>query len=347
MARVTEADQDLQKAAKAGNLHGVKDALARGGDPDAVNFFDRTALNYAISAKSAECVRAMIEAGAEVNMYAGGMHCRPPSHARTVGTPEIIAILQAAGACDPTPRVPKQLSAAEIESLVKRSDQMIMATGFEGLIREQGTEIVYDFHDCLKAIGAKRKEAAVLHFIRTLHGDLGPCPSQKRALAFMGRHLQHFQAIDEKYRQVQDDLEAACRASYSQTLSAAEGRATKDEIDSEKDTPRNEELCEIADDGETQVLWDGFSGLVLNRGVDFLNDFRDALKALGATNKASLVTAVIELLEDADGQLPSEEKADEKLEASSDFVTSLDSKYYDIKDEDLELLKEKYLRDPT
>ena len=339
MPRFTDADKDLKKAAKAGDLHGVKSALARGGDPDAVSFFGGTALNDAISAKSASCVRAMIEAGAEVNLQAGGTYSTPLSCARAVGTPEIVAILVAAGASDPKPRVPKQFSASQMVELVRDVDRQISEAGFLGLIRDRGMEVIYDFHDCLKGIGAKQTEASVLQFIRTLHTDLGPFPSQKRSLAFIGEHLRHFQAIDEKYRKVREDLSAACSGSLNGQQSADNKNSDLTAMQSDDD------VCEAVKDGDGQVLWDGFRGLVLNRSVDFLYEFRDALKAIGAGQKAAIASKVIELLAEKDGLRASEEKACDKLEAAADLVSSLDSQYYDIPDEDTDELVAKYQSD--
>jgi ankyrin repeat protein len=209
MDSFTQPDKDLKSAATEGDPVAVKDALERGGDPDKVNMFGGTAFNNAIKSKNIECVRMMIEAGAEVNLQAGSMHSCPLSHARTCGTAEIVSLLEAAGARLPEKREPKQLERKATVQLVDDGDTQMNWNGFHGLILNNSVEFVYDFRNCLLAIGAKKRAAAVTHFIATIE-ELGPRPSEKRALAFIGRHPQHFAKIDAKYLDVRENLDKLC-----------------------------------------------------------------------------------------------------------------------------------------
>lgn len=346
MYTLTQVDKELDAAVGARDIAGIKAALARGGDPNKHGHGD-TIFNHAISSKCAESVRLLIESGAELSSKVGN-RSYPLIVCKFSGTREIRAMLIAAGATTPGKQEPKKLSVKETVGLVVRGDKQMHGGGLVGLITNQSVEFVYDYRDCLLAIGANRTAKFVTRLIGYLE-EIGPRPSEKRALAFIGRNTAHFANLDADYLEIKEDLESRGeKFMRSSDLPQASRGGIIMEV---KAKPRkrqtvkltSEETVELVVDADTQVYWDGLTGLIDNRNVEYVFNFRDGLLAVGAEKKAAVLVRFIEALQPNLRSKPSDKRALALIEKYPERFTGLESAYFDIK-EDVEALGEEFLR---
>ena len=88
----------LVEASKEGRLEEVETRLKKPQDPSASNAIGQTALHFAAESGHLECVRLLLEAGANCNL-AGGQHGLRPLHCAVAsGNVEVVRLLLEAGA---------------------------------------------------------------------------------------------------------------------------------------------------------------------------------------------------------------------------------------------------------
>lgn len=356
MGRITQADEDLEKAASIGDLSGVQDALARGGDPNVTtSFFGGTPFFAAIKARSLDCVKLMIDAGAEINLQVTRGAEYPLMLADIVRSRDVQALLQSLGAQNPCAIRAKQFTAAAAVEIALDADARIQASGYQGIIDSGKVDYIYDFRDSLVTVGSKRKLVAVRKFIETME-EIGCRPSVKRVLAFMSEFEGHFAKMSSDYLKVQENLAKLCKACENeetvQTSATTTGefavkRPAKKKSASDETSPKasssrlsKKATCELVKDGDTQMVWNGFDSLVTNNDVTYVYQLRDSLKVIGAEKKVALLTKCIDKLE-AGGGCPKDEEAVEILERERGFFLSLDSEYLAL-EENVENLTKAY-----
>lgn len=93
----------------------------------------------------------------------------------------------------------------------------------------------------------------------------------------------------------------------------------------------------IIDSCETLICMDGIAAVANNDGIDGLYLFRDALTAVGATEKLAVIEEAVALYESVHGRKPSQDEAEDIGEESESELTDLDDKFYGCS-EDLDAL---------
>jgi len=88
---------------------------------------------------------------------------------------------------------------------------------------------------------------------------------------------------------------------------------------------------------ETQIAWNGVEAITSNGEHDELYEFRDALKAIGSTEKLGVIEKVIKLYESVHGRKADQDEAFDIGDSHGEELNKLDSEYYKL-NEDLDEL---------
>lgn len=124
------ADQQLRKAADSGDLAGVEQALKAGADVNARDEYNNTALNMAALWGHGEVVRALVDAGADIENKGSGGGLTPLANATSRGHFEVSKLLLDRGA-----RVTDDLLA-----IVQTKLNILEENAEAGMVRPEGVE---------------------------------------------------------------------------------------------------------------------------------------------------------------------------------------------------------------
>lgn len=124
------ADQQLRKAAAAGDLAGVEQALQAGADVRAKDEHDNTALNEAALWGHAAVVRTLLDAGADIENKGSGGGMTPLAHATSHGHFDVSQLLLERGA-----RVTDDLL-----SIIQTKVSILEENAEAGMVRWEGVE---------------------------------------------------------------------------------------------------------------------------------------------------------------------------------------------------------------